>query len=31
MKVLTQELSRRGYRGKRFVKPRNGAMYIFEK
>jgi broad specificity phosphatase PhoE len=31
MKVLTQELSRRGYRGKGFVKPRNGAMYIFEK
>jgi broad specificity phosphatase PhoE len=31
MKVLTQELSKRGYRGKGFVQPRNGAMYIFEK
>lgn len=31
MKVLTQELHSRSYRGKGFVKPRNGAMYIFEK
>ncbi|MGE7823202.1 histidine phosphatase family protein [Paenibacillus sp. NPDC093718] len=31
MKVLTQVLHKRSYRGKGFVQPRNGAMYIFEK
>lgn len=31
MKVLTQELHNRNYRGQGFVQPRNGAMYIFEK
>lgn len=31
MKVLTQVLYSRSYRGKGLVQPRNGAMYIFEK
>lgn len=31
MKVLTQELFKKGYRGKGMMNPRNGAMYIYEK
>lgn len=31
MKVLTQELFKKGYRGKGLMNPRNGAMYIYEK
>lgn len=31
MKVLTQELFKKGYRGKGLRNPRNGAMYIYEK
>ncbi|TDL49207.1 histidine phosphatase family protein [Paenibacillus dendritiformis] len=29
MKCLTQELLRRGYKGKRFVHPKNGKLYTF--
>lgn len=31
MKVLAQQLSLRGYRGKRIVHPRNGKLYVYEK
>ncbi|WP_244918676.1 hypothetical protein [Paenibacillus dendritiformis] len=29
MKCLTQELLRRGYKGKRWFHPRNGKLYTF--
>lgn len=31
MKSLIQELFKRGYRGKGFIKPENGRLYIYEK
>ncbi|GAA0841590.1 hypothetical protein GCM10008915_39250 [Bifidobacterium pullorum subsp. gallinarum] len=31
MNVLTRELSHRGYKGKSLIRPRNGAIYIYEK
>ncbi|GGH27160.1 histidine phosphatase family protein [Paenibacillus segetis] len=31
MKSLIQELFKRGYRGKGFIKPDNGRLYIYEK
>lgn len=30
MKVLAQQLTRRGYNGKRIVHPRNGELYVYE-